>query len=203
VTHTLRRVRLAVATVIALVALAGCGTGFDAQTDLVQGPEGTQAETGNVLIRNAQLVVATADGATAALVVGLVNKGTEPDTLTEIKVGGGATTTESTLPINGLELPPGELVSVGSLTGPSIMVRTDPGELAPGSFVQLTLGFRVNGEAQISVPVQDRAGPRATVPVPPFPTATTPGPAGTPGPTESPSPPAAATPQSTPTQTAT
>jgi copper(I)-binding protein len=198
VTHTLRRARLAVAltvgTVIVLSTLVGCGAGFDAQTKLVEGPEGTQAEAGDILIRNAQLVAATDDGSLAALVVGLVNKSAKPDALTEIKVGAGSAATVSTLPPGGLALPPGALVSVGSQTGPSITVQTDPGVLAPGATVQLTLGFRVSGGIQLSVPVQEHAGPYATVsatpipttPIPTLPIPTLPIPTTTPSPTGTP-----------------
>jgi len=202
VTRTLRRARLAVATVVVLGTLVGCGAGFDAQTSLVEGPEGTQADVGAILIRNALLVATGDDHSTAALVVGLVNKGPEADALAAVKVGDGATTTESTLPANGLELPPGELVSIGSQIGPAVMVRTEPGVLAPGEFVELTLAFRRAGSVKILVPVQDRVGPYATVPASPFPTETaTPSPVGTPSPTGSPSPAAPPSPTATPTTT--
>jgi copper(I)-binding protein len=199
VTCTLRRARLAVVTAFVVATLVGCGTGFDAQTSLVDGPEGTQAEVGDILVRNALFVAASDDNSTGALVVGLVNHGAQADALTEIRVGDGATTTESTLPATGLELPPGELVSIGSTTGPSVLARTEPPVLAPGNFVELTLGFRNAGSIQVSVTVQDRVGPYATVPASPFPTETaTPSPTQSPGATGSPSP----TPTETPSPTA-
>jgi copper(I)-binding protein len=211
VTRTLRRATLAAATVFAVGALAGCGVGFNAQTNLVKSSEGAEARAGDIVIRNAQLVSGGPDGSTAALVVGLVNEGETADALTDIRVNGGTAggtaggtttgtgATESTLPPGGLELPPGELVSIGSQNGPSVMLRTAPGTLPAGSFVRLSLNFRTAGLVQLTVVVQDRVGPYATVSVSPPAGGLTPGDTGTPAPTESPSPPA--TPAETPSPT--
>jgi copper(I)-binding protein len=187
VTRIVRRATLAAASVVVLGTLAGCGTGFNAQTNLVEGPQGTQAEVGAVLIRNALLVADEDDGSLAALVVGLINQGDSTDALTEVKVGDSTAPTESTLPAGGLELPPGELVGVGSESGPSVTLRTTEGAVVVGDVVQLTLNFRDAGPIEISVPVHGRAGAYATVSVSPFPMETaTPVPTGAAGTPQSP-----------------
>src|SRR5215510_5282447 len=134
------------ATGAALVALSGCSTSFDAQTNAVYDPAaGTNARGGGVDVLNA-LIVDNADGTGTLSTTLDYNPGEFDDdvelpstiTLNEMTVTTlGEEPIDSTLVSGGIALEPNESVKVGE--EPVATVSGD--NFAAGDFVWLNLGF--------------------------------------------------------------
>lgn len=185
-TRSLRSAAMAAAAAVALGVLSGCGAGTNAQTLLVEGGGGANLTVGSLALRNVLLVGGGEEGDSAALVAGMVNQSNEPERLTGLSIAGA--TIETTLPANGIAIPPRELASVGSVDGPYVTLYSEPGQLPLGRFVELTMQFENAGAVQLRTLVQDSVGPYATVSPSPRlePTPTTVAPTELPVETESP-----------------
>jgi len=150
VNHRLRRGVAVAALALALSATgAGCGAGFDPAVNLVQ-PSNVDAELGDLLARGLVLVKSE-DGAAAALVGVLVNRGAQADTLTGIQVGESAAA--PTLQPS-LALPPGQAVQLGGAEGEQITVAGAT-DLELGHFVPVTLTFGNAGDLQVDLLVEN------------------------------------------------
>lgn len=161
-TPSSRRLRGIFAAGATLVALSGCSTSFDAQTNAVYDPAaGTNARGGGVDVLNA-LIVDNADGTGTLSTTLVYNPGEFDDnvelpptiTLDEMTV----TTLsdepiDSTLVSGGIALEPNESVKVGE--EPVATVSGD--NFAAGEFVWLNLGFDAAAEpVRLQVPVVTR-----------------------------------------------
>ena len=162
-----RRLLLAAALVAPL--LAGCGAGFQAQTNQIYQPgPGVTDRAAEVYVLNALIVT---DGAgNGTLVAGLVNQRRGPDSLQSAKVTSSTgQQLKTTIVGSTLALPPQTLVQLAD-TGD---VRV-AGTLTPGSVGSLTLTFRNSAPVKVEVPILSSAPPYDSVPVGPAPSATRP-----------------------------
>jgi hypothetical protein len=137
-------------TVAAVVALAGCATGRDAQTaDQVPAIDGVSATSGTLGIRGAAIQApevgsSFAVGDNAPLVVTLVNNGTSGDTLT-----GVTATSVSPSVFTGLSgPPPPQIVSASPSASDSSSATSTPSQPipVPGNSA-VAVGFANTGPA--------------------------------------------------------
>jgi hypothetical protein len=161
VTRSLRSAAMAAAAAVAFGVLSGCGAGTNAQSLLVEGGGGENLTVGSLALRNVLLVAGGEEGDSAALVAGMVNQSDDPERLIGLSAEG--LTVESTLPAGGIEVPPRELVSIGSAEGPYVTLYSEPGGFQSGRLVELTMQFEQAGAVQFSTLIQDSVGPYATV----------------------------------------
>ena len=157
---TLRR-RIAVAAVaLAVPALASCGTNFDAPTDQVYTPgQGVNDRTGSVDVLHA-LIVSDTDGSGTVIAALVNNDQDSDDALAEI--AGAGDDQSVTVQSSG----PTELVTGGSVQladEGNVTVTGD--QIQPGRFVNLTFSFERGDPVTMQVPVVDRSGDFADVPV--------------------------------------
>ena len=165
---------MALAGLVVVGALSGCGTGMDAQTNAIYDPgDGVNERGGGVDVLNA-LLVANPDG-TGTLSAALLNSGTEPDQLTDVAVS--VEGEELTIDGDGLpvELPASPRDPLNIEDEAPLYVQ----DVEPGYFVTLALTFQNGAPVEIDVPVVDRGEePRndmyASVPTGGPPTATEP-----------------------------
>jgi copper(I)-binding protein len=191
--------RLAVLTVVlAVIPLASaCTSGFNALVDKSYYPaDGTSADAGTVAIRNA-LVVASADGRTGNLVLGIVAQDT-PDRLVGLSFSGATgavlhSTTDVGTATESVLLPANKTVSVGSPGMPQIVLTGL--RIPAGSWGNLTLNFANAGSATLQIPVVPGISYYADYTPPPILAS----PAATPTPTETSAPASSATPAPSPT----
>jgi hypothetical protein len=163
--------RVAIAALLLAPALTACG--FNVQTDKVYQPAvGVNDRSGTVDILNAVIVSNTEGSGTFAGT--FVNKDdTHADRLESV-TGSGITASRRPIEIPaGGAVPPTAESGVVSLKGEAIK---------PGDFVELTFVFSSGQSTTVSVPVVERSGDYADVPLP-----TSSGPSATPSatPTES------------------
>lgn len=149
---------IAVAALALTPVLASCG--FDQPTDRVYTPGvGVNERSGSVDVLNA-LVVSGSDGS-GTLVAGLSNNdAAEADTLTQV-AGAGE---DANLQVDGRPV---------EVEGGAIVSLPDDGEFSvqgeavtTGAFIELTFSFERGGAVTVEVPVVDRRGPYAEIPVP-------------------------------------
>lgn len=158
-------------TTIAVLAacvplLAGCGAGFDAQTNQVYQPAvGVNDRSSEVFVINALLV---SDGSgTGTVVASLINQTTEPDRL--LAVVASSTTgapLEATDLGAGVELPPQEPVQLSG-EGISVTATTEAGDtgsgeaggVTVGSFVTLQFQFELASLVEVEAPVVSNEDP--------------------------------------------
>lgn len=156
---TLRRSIATAAAVLLVPGLAACG--FDRPTDRVYNPGvGVNDRSGSVDVLHA-LVVSGDDGS-GTLVAGLVNNDLEKaDALTGVQGAGEDRAVSVTLD-GDVEIPARGSVQLVDETEVSV-----EGEgVAPGNFVTLTFSFDRGANVTLDVPVVDRRGDYADVPVP-------------------------------------
>ena len=161
------------ATVVGLT-LAGCGAGRNNEQDKERAtPYVGVADAGTMAVRGARLVPATAGtSATSAtaqgyLLVSLVNRGTQPDSLSDVTVSGGLVQPVGA-DASSLVVQPNEAASFGNPdlggTGPALAISglTQPPQL--GTTMNVTLQFQTAGSVTLAVPVvsPDIAGTTAT-----------------------------------------
>jgi hypothetical protein len=146
--------------------LAGCGTGFQAQTNQIYQPgPGISVRDDGVYAINT-LIVTDGNG-NGTLVTALINQATRPDTL--VRAGVSYTTTGRPLTTKILGgrvlLPPQQPVQLG-YTGD---VRVE-GRLIPGTYVSLSLTFRNGAPVDLEIPIVKDSLDYAGVPIGPIPT---------------------------------
>ncbi|WBQ04556.1 hypothetical protein [Kribbella sp. CA-293567] len=164
--QAVRRTALAGATVALSVVVAGCGAGFDAQTNMPYQPaEGTNADSGAVAVRNL-LVLASADGE-GQLQGTFVNNEQGDDSLvciaaTDAKPPADAASAASPCPVQtaatapftftnfkALDLKAGGAVNLPPATGLPVTVTGGK----PGQMLKVTLTFEKAGPIAVSIPV--------------------------------------------------
>lgn len=156
---TLRRSIATAAAVLLVPTLSACG--FDRPTDRVYNPGvGVNERSGSVDVLHA-LVVSGEDGS-GTVVAGLVNNDLEEDdALTGIQGAGEDRAVSVTLD-GDVEIPARGSVQLVDETEVSVEGES----VAPGNFVTLTFSFERGANVTLDVPVVDRRGDYADVPVP-------------------------------------
>ena len=147
---------------VAAVALGGCGSNFDAQTQQPYQPAvGISSREGQVYAINT-LVVTDGNG-NGTVVSALLNKAAEPDTLGSVTaVDDQGSQFRVALPSAGVPLPPQQLVQLAE----SGAVRVNGQSLEAGHFITLTFTFANAAPVEIDVPIVDNDDPTyADVPV--------------------------------------
>jgi hypothetical protein len=174
----------------ALLALSGCQAMSPIRTDVpFQPADGVAVDLGDVHIRDL-VVIASAKGEVGTLSGLVVNKGTEPVTIT-FATG----TADGSGPAAQANIPAGEAARLSGVEG-TTPVTLPSIDAAPGDMIRMTVSTPASGASQLSVPVLPPTGYYATIAPAPVPT-TSP----TPGQTATSTPGQTAT--STPGQTAT
>ncbi|MEV1173181.1 copper chaperone PCu(A)C [Nonomuraea sp. NPDC049784] len=184
---TSRRWIVVAAAFLAAPVLAGCGAGFDANTNKPYAPNeaGVLIENGAYGTRGIQIpqafILGPDSGAqlawrgSAPIYLNILNTAGAPDTLEAVNAGGMGTV-KVTAPI---QLPSNQLVNTGK-PAPQIMLEAIPKSLRGGESVKLDLQFANAGIVSLNVPVVTRS--REFKDYPPAPNAT---PAATPTPAPS------------------
>ncbi|QMW66906.1 hypothetical protein H4N58_02855 [Mumia sp. ZJ1417] len=145
--------RALVTAVVAGLALtlAGCGTGFNAQTSAVyQAAIGTNNRSTDVEVLNA-LFVKNEDG-TATLSAGVVNQALQSDSLTTINAATLAGTPVEVTFEGPFAVPVRRLAHLG--TKPQAVIAGD--ELFAGQFLNISLTFANAGDVEMQVPIVTR-----------------------------------------------
>ncbi|MEV4115824.1 copper chaperone PCu(A)C [Nonomuraea sp. NPDC049695] len=184
---TSRRWIVVAAAFLAAPVLAGCGAGFDANTNKPYAPNeaGVLIENGAYGTRGIQIpqafILGPDSGAqlawrgSAPIYLNILNTAGAPDTLEAVNAGSMGTA-KVTAPI---QLPSNQLVNTGKPT-PQIMLEAIPKSLRGGESIKLDLQFANAGIVSLNVPVVTRS--REFKDYPAAPNAT---PAATPSPTPS------------------
>ncbi|WP_226900407.1 copper chaperone PCu(A)C [Nonomuraea phyllanthi] len=174
---TSRRWIVVAAAFLAAPVLAGCGAGFDANTNKPYAPNEAQAliENGAYGTRGIQIpqafILGPDSGAqipwrgSAPIYLNILNTAGTPDTLEAVNAGDMGTV-KVTAPI---QLPSNQLVNTGKPT-PQIMLESIPKSLRGGESVKLDLQFANAGIVSLHVPVVTRS--REFTEYPPAPGAT-------------------------------
>ena len=179
-----RRTLLAALLASLLTAVAGCGAGFDAQTNRVYTPaEGVRVRVGDIELLNVLVVVPArpeagseasaspeAGGASGVVLMTIANRGQRADSLSGVQ----ARDVEGTGIEGPKEVTPRGVLRVGTGTGDTqVTLRgLKPG---PGSIVELRVVLAGAGAIVAKVPVVGAEGAYASVTASPEPT-----PSGTP-----------------------
>jgi hypothetical protein len=150
---------LAAIALVAVPLLAGCGTGFQAETNQIYQPgPGITDRNGDVYLLNALIVT---DGKGHGTVVGaLVNQQSRTDTLTDAGVKCGPKTLDTSILSGTVSLMSQQSVQLAT-TGD---VRVS-GTLDSGTYCTLTLTFAQAGPIDLEIPIVDAAGDFSGVPV--------------------------------------
>ncbi|MEQ4714841.1 copper chaperone PCu(A)C [Nonomuraea sp. B19D2] len=184
---TSRRWIVVAAAFLAAPVLAGCGAGFDANTNKPYAPNeaGVLIQNGAYGTRGIQIpqafILGPDSGAqlawrgSAPIYLNILNTAGAPDTLEAVNAGSWGAV-KVTAPI---QLPSNQLVNTGKPT-PQIMLEAIPKSLRGGESIKLDLQFANAGIVSMNVPVVTRS--REFKDYPPAPNAT---PAPTPSPTPS------------------
>ena len=142
---------MALAGLLVVGALSGCGTGLDAQTNAIYDPgDGVNERGGGVDVLNA-LLVANPDG-TGTVSAALLNNGEEADELTGVSVsvdGEELTVDDSGLPV---ELPSSPRDPLNIEDEAALYVD----DVEAGFFVTLSLQFQNAAPVEIEVPIVER-----------------------------------------------
>jgi hypothetical protein len=142
---------MAMAGLLVVGALSGCGTGMDAQTNAIyDAGEGINERGGGVDVLNA-LLVANPDGS-GTLSTALLNNGQEVDALVDV----AASADGEELAVEGdglpLELPPSPRAPLNLSDEAPLYVQ----DVEAGYFVTVALQFENAAPVEIEIPVVDR-----------------------------------------------
>ncbi len=142
---------MALAGLLAVGVLSGCGTGMDAQTNAIYDPgDGVNERGGGVDVLNA-LLVANPDG-TGTVSTALLNSSEEADELTAVT----ASVDGEKLRIDGDGLPvalPPSPIDPLNLEDEAVLYVQD---VEAGYFITLTMTFQQAEPVDIDIPVVDR-----------------------------------------------
>ncbi len=146
-----RRALVAVVAAGLALVLAGCGTGFNAQTSAVyQAAIGTNNRSTDVEVLNA-LFVKNEDGS-ATLSAGLVNQALQTDRLVTVDAATLAGTPVEVTFEGPFSTPARRLAHLG--TKPQIVIAGD--ELFAGQFLNIVMSFVNAGDVEMQVPIVTR-----------------------------------------------
>ena len=144
--------------------LSGCATGFDAATSN-QGNSGNgrSADVGAIQIRNATVVVDSADTSRATVLMTVINTDdATDDVLNDIAV-------EESFGLVGevnIPIPNKEVVNVGFESEYRIVLTGVTGAIEPGTFVNLSFMFASGQSAPMSLLVNEKSGFYADIEIP-------------------------------------
>lgn len=142
------------------LALGGCGTSFDAQTNQVYQPGVGANGRGDIDALHA-LVVANADG-TATLSAALENNLDEEQSLSSVTVATlGGEELQVTGPDGELPLAPGQLTTLGGLDPAGVFIIDE--DAVAGAYVEITFTFSDSAPMTLEAPVVTRTSEFAGV----------------------------------------
>jgi hypothetical protein len=149
--------RLALLAAVASAALlTGCAAGFNAQTSQGYAPaDGVQADQGDIRVNDA-LVVVPDDGSTGVINITVVNRGSQPDRITDI------TSPSGSVELAGdTTLAPGQADIYTATSSPSALMTNVIA--SPGQMITLKLDFERSAPLTIRTVVEPTTGDYATV----------------------------------------
>jgi hypothetical protein len=165
----------AIASVLAMPLLAGCGAGLHNETDRERAtPYVGSGKVGPVHVGGGRLVLSVGGNAQAYLTLSGVNDGPRSDQLTNATIAGGGAFTPSGAS-TGLTLPPGTLVAFtdpdlgdadASTAAGAANLGLSGATTAPvnGTDARVTLTFANAGSLTVTVPVVDENEAVTTAP---------------------------------------
>ncbi len=160
------RKNIAVAALFSAVMLllSGCATGFDAATN-AQGDSGNgrSLDVGALQIRNATIVVDSADTSRATVLMTVINT---DDAADDVLDGVAAAKSVGTVGEVNIALPHKEVVNVGFESEYRIVLTSVTGALEPGTFVNLSFMFASGQSAPMSLLVNEKSGFYADIEIP-------------------------------------
>ena len=158
--------RASAAAALAVLALAGCGVNFGAQTDQVYTPaDGENSRDGQVDVLNA-LIVSDTPGS-GRLIGALVNNDPEADdALVDVSGAGEDSAVTFTLTSGDTTIPAGRLVQLADEDAATIAVSGDPEAFEAGGFVRVTFTFENADEVELNLPVLEPGETYADVEIP-------------------------------------
>lgn len=143
-------------TVVAAVALAGCGAGNTTTSRMDYAPaDGLIATSGNIRALNV-LVVASEGSSDGLVVMTLANKGTSGDRLTDIQSSSGSVELSGPTTIEA-----GQALTFGADTETTAVVRGL--DVKPGEAVEVTLNFENAAPISLNTVVMPADGDYATL----------------------------------------
>lgn len=160
------RKNIAVAAFLSAAALliSGCAAGFDAATN-TQGDSGNgrSVDVGSLQIRNAIIVVDPADVTRATVLMTIINT---DDVVDDVLDGVAAAKSVGVVGEVNVPLPHKEVVNIGFESEYRIVLTSVSGDLAPGTFVNLSFLFASGQSAPMSLMVNERSGFYSEIEVP-------------------------------------
>lgn len=158
----------------ALLALSGCQAMSPIRTDVpFQPADGVAVDLGDVQIRDL-VVIASARGEVGTLSGLVVNKGTEPVTITfAAGTGDGGTGDGGAGAVARADVPPGAATRLSGVEG-ATPVTLPSIDAAPGDMIKMIISTPAAGASEVSVPVLPPTGHYASITPPPVPTTTEP-----------------------------
>lgn len=141
--------------VLALMTAVLTACGSSDKSDSL-GSDYPNAEVGPMAARAVQLV-ASPDGANANVVMTLVNRGTEPDTLRQVTASRADREGRPQASVFIL-VSPGSAVNLGSPGQDAVVIQGIDAVAKPGEFVDLELLFETAGSTTVTTVVQSPTG---------------------------------------------
>lgn len=167
------RWRIGMALVVAMFAVTGCGSNFNAQSEQMYQPAvGMSDRSGQVYAINTLIVTdGKGDG---TVIAALINQAHRDDRLRGVTVvdDKGSTLQVAPLPANGLRLASTQSVQLAD----SGAVRVSGSSLQAGTVVSVTFTFAQAAPVTLDVPVVNDSSTYASVPVGPVASGSTPSP---------------------------
>lgn len=160
------RKNIAVAAFVsaAVLLLSGCATGFDAATNAqADSGNGRSIDVGSLQIRNATVVVDSADTSRATVLMTVINTDEAAD---DVLNGVAAAKSVGVVGEVNIPLPHKEVVNVGFESEYRIVLTSLTGALEPGTFVNLSFMFANGQSAPMSLLVNNKSGNYADVEIP-------------------------------------
>lgn len=160
------RKNIAVAAFVSAAALllSGCATGFDAATN-TQGDSGNgrSVDVGALQIRNATVVVDSADTSRATVLMTVINT---DDAIDDVLNGVAAAKSVGVVGDVNVPLPHKSAVTVGFESEYRIVLTSVTGGLEPGTFVNLSFMFESGQSAPMSLLINEKSGFYADIEIP-------------------------------------
>jgi hypothetical protein len=157
--RTVRSILAGCAALLLAAVTAGCGAGFEAQTNQpYQAAEGANGQSGSIGARN--ILVIANDAGRGQLHGVLVNSGDTDDRLASIQVDPSVQGVQVSSTRESTPLPAGEAVSLGATpsgsegeSGAPVGPRVTVTGAKPGRIITMTISFGTAGPIMLGVPV--------------------------------------------------
>lgn len=160
------RKNIAVAAFVsaAVLLLSGCATGFDAATN-TQGDSGNgrSVDIGALQIRNATVVVDSADTSRATVLMTVINT---DDAIDDVLNGVAAAKSVGVVGEVNVPLPHKSATNIGFESEYRIVLTSITGGLEPGTFVNLSFMFASGQSAPMSLLINEKSGFYADIEIP-------------------------------------